>query len=76
MVLYSRLHAVVHKINWFNSCERLLLRTLILDIRKIGIADLSFGHLSDLIQGIMENGLRHASGPVHAKHCKTNTSTL
>ena len=52
----------------FNSCERLLLGTLILDIRSIRISDLSFGPLSDLIHGITENGLRHASGPVHAKH--------
>ena len=31
--------------------------------------------LSDLIHGITENGLRHASGPVHAQHpiCYTNT---
>ena len=48
-----------------NSCERLLSRTLILDVRNIGILDLSFGYLSDLIHGITENGLRHVSGPVH-----------
>ena len=40
----------------------------ILDIRNIGIADLRFGHLSDLIHGITENGLRYASGPVQWKH--------
>ena len=32
------------------------------------ISDLRFGLLSDLIHVITENGLRHASGPVHAKH--------
>ena len=42
--------------------------SLFLDKRNIGVADLSFEHLSDLIHGITENGLRHASGPVHAKH--------
>ena len=52
----------------FNSCERLLLGTLILDIRSSRISDLSFGPLSDLINGITENGLRHTSGPVHAQH--------
>ena len=50
----------------FNSCERLLLGTLILDKRNIGVADLSFEHLSDLIHGITEYGLRPASGLVHA----------
>ena len=49
----------------FNSCERLLLGTLILDKRNIGTTDLRSGHLSDLIHGITENGLRQASGPVH-----------
>ena len=52
----------------FNSCERLLLGTLILDIRSSRISDLSFGPLSDLIHGITENGLRHASGPVHTNN--------
>ena len=41
------------------------LGTLIPDKRNIGVADLSFGQLSDLIHGIRENRLRHASGPVH-----------
>ena len=52
----------------FNSCERLLLGTLISGQKSSRISDLSFGLFSDLIHGIMENGLRHTSGPVHAKH--------
>ena len=36
--------------------------------RSIRITDLSFGPLSDLIHDKTEKGLRHASGPVHAKH--------
>ena len=51
----------------FNSCERFLLGTLILDIRSIRISDLSYEPLSDLNHGITESGLRHASGPVNAK---------
>ena len=43
----------------FNSCERLLLGTLILEI-KAGDRN----HKSDLIQYQTGNGLRHASGPV------------
>ena len=38
-----------------------------LDIRSSRTSDLRFGLLSDLIHGITENGLRHASGPVHNK---------
>ena len=52
----------------FNSRERLLLGTLILDKRNIGVADHSFEHLSDLIHSITENGHRRASGPVHTQH--------
>ena len=48
----------------FNSCERLLLGALILDIKDIGILGLRYEHLSDLIHNITENGLRHSSGPV------------
>ena len=32
--------------------------------KNIEILDLRYEHLSDLIHGITENGLMHASGPV------------
>ena len=50
---------------FFNSCERLLLGTLILDI-KAGDRNLRSDHKSDLIQHQTGNGLRHASGPVRS----------
>ena len=40
---------------------------LILDIRNIGISGLRNEHLSDLIHGLTENGLTHASGPIPLK---------
>ena len=41
-----------------------MLQPLILDIKDIGILGLRYEHLSHLIHGITENGLRHANGPV------------
>ena len=49
----------------------ILLQGMIIIIKRCQAhktSDLSFGPLSDLIHDITENGLRHASGPVHAKH--------
>ena len=54
--------------NIVNSCERLLLGTLILDIKHRDNKPQIGTHKFDFIYYLMENGLRHASGPVHAKH--------
>ena len=62
---------------WLIFFEKKLMRRISINVtsflsipclRDIGIADHSFGPLSDLTHGITENGLRHASGPVHAQH--------
>ena len=45
----------------FNSRESLLLETF--KKEDIGVVNLRFGHLSDLIQHKTGNGLRHASSP-------------